>query len=135
MNANDERILELKKQIAEKKTSLAKAEKFEPITNCILTLDGANCNLRVLKKEGLIALIVKLNVYALSAKDLGMVESYNISGYNIMEWIEDIRNKLTFENRKEEETKLKNMEDALTELLSNEKKTELQIDEIAALLK
>jgi len=86
-------------------------------------------NIQVLTKEQLIALLVKLNTYAMSAKDLGL-ESYVISGFDVVDWLIDIKSKLDFVSRKEEENKLKVMESKLHQLLSNEKKVELEIDEI-----
>ena len=61
MSKNDDRILELKKQIEEKKTTLTKKNaKFSPETNCILILDGTTYNLNVLNNESLTFLKIKL---------------------------------------------------------------------------
>jgi len=130
---NDLKIMELKKQIEEKKIKLGKSQKFSPITNCSIEIDGERSNLQVLTKDKLILLMVKLNSYAISAKDLGV--EYIVSGYVVTDWITDIKSKLDFVSRKEEENKLKFMESKLHELLSNEKKVELEIDEIASFLK
>jgi len=125
---NDLKIMELKKQIEEKKIKLGKSQKFTPITNCSIEVDGVRHNIQVLTKEQLITLMVKLNSYAISAKDLGI--DYVVSGFNTLDWITDIKSKLDFVSRKEEENKLKIMESKLHQLLSNEKKVELEIDEI-----
>jgi len=125
---NDKKIMELKKQIEEKKIKLGKSQKFSPITNCSIEVDGVRSNIQVLTKEQLITLLVKLNSYAISAKELEI--DFVISGYHVMEWITDIKSKLDFVTRKEEENKLKVMESKLHQLLSNEKKVELEIDEI-----
>lgn len=125
---NDQKIMELKKQIEEKKIKLGKSQKFTPITNCSIELDGVRTNIQVLNKEQLTYLLVKLNSYALSAKSLEI--DFVISGYHVADWITDIKSKLDFMSRKEEENKLKMMESKLHQLLSNEKKVELEIDEI-----
>ena len=125
---NDLKIMELKKQIEDKKIKLGKSQKFAPITNCSIELDGIRVNIQVLNKEQLTYLLVKLNSYAKSAKELEI--DFVISGYHITEWITDIKSKLDFVSRKEEENKLKVMESKLHQLLSNEKKVELEIDEI-----
>lgn len=39
-NVNDKKIMELKKQIAEKKTKLEGINRFVPITNCSVEIDG-----------------------------------------------------------------------------------------------
>lgn len=127
---NDQKIMELKKQIEEKKKQIVKAQKFSPITNCSIEIDGQRYNIQVLTKEQLISLMVKLNSYAISADKLELLDDYFITGYNVLDWIKDIKAKLDYVCRKEEENKLKTMEFKLHQLLSNEKKVELEIDEI-----
>lgn len=133
---NDEKILELKSQIDIKKETLKKQiKKFSPMTNCIIDFEGVKNNLQVLNKEQLVILLVKLNSYLMSAKNLELTDIIMMSGYSINEWIVDIKNKLEVMAYKEEENKLKFMEDKLHKLLSDEKKTELEIDEIENMLK
>ena len=132
---NDDRILELKKQIDEKKKLLAeKRVRFSPETNCILDLDGNKYNLNVCGDDVLTMLMIKLNMYVMSADDLD-ISVPEISGYSVQLWISDIKNKLVVSGVKREENALKQMEEKLDKLLSDDKKTELEIDEIAALLK
>lgn len=131
---NDQRILELKKQIAAKKEKLGKSTRFSPVTNCSLEVDGERYNIQVLSREQLISLMVKLNSYLMSAKFLDVVEQYTISGFSPSDWIEDIQAKINILSRKDEERALKTMEDKLTKLLSEGKKVELEIDEIESLL-
>ena len=71
-------------------------------------------------------------MYLMSAKDLGT--SLEISGYNIAEWITDIRCKIEIFEYKKTEAELKTLESKLDKMLSDEKKTELELDEITALL-
>jgi len=135
MNKNDNRILELKKQIKEKKSKLKKIKRFNPITACNLTLDGSLYNIHVCNKDDLKLLLIKLNLYIMSAEDLSIsVNDIMISCFSIEDWISDINLKLENMSIKEEESKLKVMEEKLTKLLSEEKKTELQIEEIESLL-
>lgn len=68
----------------------------------------------------------------MSAKDLGI--NLVISGYNISEWITDIKCKIEIFEYKQKEADLKALEAKLDKMLSDEKKTELELDEIAALL-
>jgi len=133
MSTNDTRVMELKKQVAEKKKLAAKAVKFSPITNCSIELDGIRHNLNVLNREQLIGIVVKLNSYAVSACEL--LKEFNISGYNVMDWITDIKAKLNVIIQKEEENKLKALESKLHQLLSADKKVELEIDAIMEELK
>ena len=48
MSKNDDRILELKKQIEAKKKSISEKKiRFIPETNCVLNMDGMTINLNV----------------------------------------------------------------------------------------
>ena len=132
---NDDKILELQSQIAKKKEEHKnKNKKFSPATNCVIELDGVKYNLQVLGREQITILLIKLNLYQMSIKDLKLDEIIMISGFTLEDWITDIKNKIEAIKYKEEESKLKDMENKLNKLLSDEKKTELEIDEIAALL-
>ena len=130
MSKNDEKVLQLKQQIEEKKKALSKIKKFTATTNCSINFDGTQININTLQRDGLIQLYVKLNALQLSAIDLGILDEFNISGYNISEWIEDVKNKLEALTVKQEEAKLKQMEIRLTQLLSEDKKVELELEEI-----
>ena len=131
--SNDNRILELKKQIKEKREKLNGIGRFSPITNCVLELDNSKMNIQVLRKDQLVLLACKLQSYKRSAEELDL--ELNISGYNVNDWLSDIKSRIDILSVKDEEAKLKAMEEKLTTLLSNEKKVELEIDAIAELLK
>ena len=135
MSKNDDRILELRKQIEKKKDDIASRKvKFSPETNCVLDFDGERYNLNVVSDDTLTLLIIRLNMYNMSADNLKMQYPI-ISGYSTDLWIQDIKSKLAVSGMKKEENDLKKMEAKLTKLLSDDKKTELEIDEIAELLK
>lgn len=133
-NVNDQKILELKNQIKEKKDNLKKAKKFVPITNCSIEVDGQRYNIQALPKDQLMILAVKVNVYRLSVDDLGYSD-FTISGFKLDEWITDINNKLAVIVQREEESKLQALENKLSTLLSSDKQIELEIESIASLLK
>lgn len=127
---NDAKILELKGQIKEKKNELStKKTKFSPETNCVLTFNQQTYNLNVLTSEELLNLMISLNVLVLSARDLNVIMP-KLGGYFISEWITDIKNKLEVIQYKTEEDKLRKLEIQLDKLLSDDKRTELEIEEI-----
>jgi hypothetical protein len=132
---NDQRILELKKQIEVKKEKLKQSEKFSPITNLSIEFENTRFNLNVATKSILIDLAIKLNMMLISFKDLRLSEEYKISGYKLEDWIADIKAKLNILSRKDEERNLKVLEDKLSKMLSEDKKIELELNEIADLLK
>lgn len=132
---NDEQILALKKKIEEKEKLLKETERFQPITNCSIDLDGVRSNIQVLDKFTLTALLLKLNVYKLSAEDLELdLNDVYFSGFRILDWISDVKSKLANLNRKEEKEKLAKLKSRLTSLLSKEKSVELEISDIASML-
>ncbi|HBG3789828.1 TPA: hypothetical protein KRH32_000108 [Clostridioides difficile] len=55
-------------------------------------------------------------------------------GYDVQDWIDDIKSKLDILTINEERSKLEEMEIKLMELLSNEKKVELEINKIESML-
>jgi len=132
---NDEKIMELKSQIKEKKANLKKLKRFIPLTNCSLDIDGTRYNLQVLNEEQLISLLVRLNSYRMSAEDLNMLQEYQISGFKVEDWITDIKLKIEIIAQRKEENKLQELESKLHTLLSNDKKVELEIDSIIESLK
>ena len=135
MNKNDDRILELKKQVEDKKKELTnKKTRFVPVTNCILEMDGMTLNLNVLSENTLILLWIRLNAYRMSAADLGL-DKFEISGYDSEDWTTDVKARLEKKKKKREENNLKAMEAKLDKLLSEDKKTELELDSIAELLR
>lgn len=133
MSKNDERVLQLKKIIDEKKLELKSAKRFVPLTNCVLNLEGLSYNLNVLQLDDLKLLLVKLNMYLMSGNDLDI--GVNISGYSVAEWMSDVKYKIEILEHKKKESELKVLEAKLDKMLSDEKKTELELDEIATLLK
>lgn len=132
MSKNDERVLQLKKIIDEKKSELKEVKRFTPLTNCVLSLENQKYNLNVLQLDDLKWLLVKLNMYLMSAKDLNV--KLEISGYNIEDWLEDTKSKIEILEHKKKESELKELEKELDKLLSDEKRTELELDKIAELL-
>lgn len=129
---NDERVLQLKKLIEEKRSELS-TQRFVPMTNCVLDMEDMKYNLNVLQENELRFLMIKLNAYAMSAENLK--EEFVISGYDVNAWLADISGKLAVITDKKKRDELKTLEAKLDKLLSDEKKTELELDEIAALLK
>lgn len=129
---NDDKIMQLKAVIEKKKEELKKYKKFVPVTNCVLDLDGKKYNLNVLQENDLVLLLVKLDSYHVSSDRLHL--TLTLSGYDVLEWIEDIKNKLKDIEKRSKELELKKFEVKLTELLSENKKKELEIGEIEAKL-
>lgn len=135
--SNDEMILKLKEQIANRKAEFDKLPKnFVAETSCIyIDESGEKNNLRVMTTNQLIPLMVKLHMYEMSADNLGIaIHSFTVSGFTVDKWIHDIQGRLDEIKRRETEKDLKADEKLLDSLLSEDKKTELALKDIAARL-
>lgn len=130
MNANDKKIMVLKRQIEAKKAQLSGGTTFSPVTNCSLEIFGVRYNLHTLNTEQLLYMQMLLNTYFMSAKSLGTEKQVKVAGYILEDWLADISARLMIVNRKEEEAKLKAMEARLHNLLSTDTRVGLEIDEI-----
>lgn len=127
---NDKMILELKKQVDTKKKLLKNAERFSPKTNCNLTLHNERYNLNVLDKPALLLLLAQLQGFNNSIKEVFPDEVLEISGFPVDLWIEDVKSKFSTLNRKLENERLIALEQKLHNLLSIDKKIELEIESI-----
>lgn len=135
MAKNDSRIMELKSQIETKRKLLKDAPKFSPETNCSIELDGTRYNLHAADKSDLIFLLCKLHTLQQAAQFYAYSDELMISGYPAKIWINDIRSRLKSMDHNREMKKLAFLESKLNALLSDDKKTELEIDNIASMLK
>ena len=133
---NDERILTLKKQIEEKKNELGKQPRFSPVTTCLLNYNGSRINLHTLMRVGDInPILVWLNTYVMSAKDLDIsCEDIVFDGFCVTDWIDDLLSKKAVVEYAAKKDQLTALEKKLDKLLSDDKKTELEIDAIEGLI-
>lgn len=131
---NDNLIMQLKEKVELKRKELNEfsTKEYKNKTILVIDMDGQKTNINVLSEDGLKLLLVKLNMYRLSMKDLEM--SVQISGYDVNDWIDDINAKLSTFTYKKRKKELEETEKQLDLLLSDEKKTELEIERLAKIL-
>lgn len=135
MNKNDNKVLQLKEQIRIKKEKIVSLRKFTPITNMILDVDSKKHNINTMNLEKSMEMVILLNAKFISAKELGLEDVYTVNGYKLYDWICDLKSRIDYLNVRQEENNLEQMEAKLDRLLSEEKKTELELDKIENLLK
>lgn len=128
---NDKVILNLKKQIEEKKKSLGKAEKFSPITNCGLNVNGVKTNIHTMSKENLLSNIAFLKSAETGLKQVLPEEKLIIDGFEVNDWITDLKSKFNNLNISLEKERLKQLELKLHNLLSIDTKVELEVSDLA----
>lgn len=133
---NDERILELKKQIEEKKNELGKQPRFTPVTTCLFDREGCRVNIHTLTSvKDINAMLVFFNTYVMSAKDLDIdCAEVELDGFSVLDWMEDLKSKKAVVEYSTKKEQLTALEKKLDKLLSDDKKTELEIEAIADLI-
>ena len=138
MSKNDERILMLKKSIEEQESQLKEVSKYEYRTNKVLTLDTAIHNLNVISLNQIHSLLLELNGVRFNAMDLkvrfpevDILSDTLFSGYSIDDWISDLVHQLEVVESKAKVSKLKAAKKQLDNMLSEDKKTELLLDELS----
>lgn len=129
---NDNLIMQLKEKVELKRKELNEFSTPAYKTRLVIDMDGQKTNINVLDEDGLKLLLVKLNMYFMSMKDLNM--NVQISGYDVIDWIDDINAKLSTFTYKKRKKELEDTEKQLDLLLSEEKKTELEIERLAKIL-
>ncbi len=127
---NDELILELKTKIQNQKKLLTTNKKFQPITNCNLSLNNNRYNINVLTKDELLLLIAQLQSLKTALSEVIPNETLNISGFSIDDFISDLKSKFENLNVKLEENRLKELENKLHNLLTLDTKVSLEINEL-----
>ena len=71
----------------------------------------------------------------MAASDLDMdLDEFTISGFTIDKWMHDIDMQISVLTRAEKEKKLKETENTLNKLLSDDKRTELELEALAKML-
>lgn len=136
MSKNDDRILVLKKQIEDKKKELGKPPRFSPVTTCLFNYNGNRVNIHALTSvKEINAMLVYFNIYAMSAENLGIdCAEVCFEGFSVTDWMEDLNAKKIVVEYNEKKSQLNALEKKLDKLLSDDKKTELEIDAIADLI-
>ena len=136
-NKNDETILLLKKKVELQREELAKLPRsLQSETSTVFTPpDVDKKSIRVMNVEQLKLLKVQLHMYEMAASDLDIdLDEFTISGFTIDKWMHDIDTQISVLTRAEKEKKLKETENTLNKLLSDDKRTELELEALAKML-
>ena len=100
----------------------------------MITKPNIRYNIHTLDKSNLLLILAQLQSLKLSLHSVLVEETIIIGGYNVDEWITDIRNKFEEKNYKTEEERLKNLESKLHSLLSTDTKISIELDEIKKMI-
>lgn len=130
MAKNDKRILELKQKIADKKKQIGDVKRFTPLTNCRYL----NSNIRTLDESNLKEVLLSVQSQVLAEDSLPEVSDTTIGGFALADWKSDMLQLIKGKQQKVQLAELKQAEDKLTQLLSDDKQTELEIDDLESVL-
>lgn len=132
----DNYVLRLIEDIKTKEKELGKKPTFSPKTTCIFTFNNNKINIHTLDVGNVNFYLVYFNSFYLSAIDLSIDPATVIyEGFSINDWIYDLHqraNMLEWAQKSNQCTELKNK---LDKLLSEDKQKELQLNNIADLIK
>ena len=134
---NDEKIVQLKEVIAQKRKDLGDEPKFRPITTCQLKIDlSFNTNVHTLNSvQSVNNALMYLGLYELAAENAGLhPDDVEINGFTITEWKKDIAAKKASVEYNLKKQELANLETKLDGMLSDVRKNAITLDEISELL-
>ena len=126
--SNDNKIAEYRKQVEDKHNKLGPKPKKVFSTNGIIYLADGSVNLNLLSTpEKCIDLLLDLAVLEIANKQvntwLARKDPLMMKGYSIEQYVSDVKCMLSLTMWEQEKKKLTDMNNKLTDLLSNEGKT------------
>lgn len=129
--STDNLIVELKEKIEALKST--KDKKSDLKTNCILNMQESNCNLNVQGIDGLLTIHAYLSGIQSSIKSLKL-KGHLIEGHPVEDWLHDIHEMIKRKQSNDKKNQLNKLERALEQLMSDEKKAEIEVQNIAKTL-
>lgn len=141
MAKQDEKIKQLLNKIDSEKKKLGTKPKISWNTNCMFRFDENNYfNLNTVKDtkvlvEALAFLLEKQTMQGEAASRLGIeCPDFEWKGFSLKDWEEDFKLKTRTTEWNAQQKKLANLQKKLKELVSEEAKTEMALDEIEKML-
>lgn len=133
---NDNTILLLKEKARKKRAELGAEPKFAPVTTCVFTLYGEKVNIHTLDMSKTLFYLTQFKSMIEAAKDIPEASPQDIiiDGFDITEWYNDLLSKLSTLQYMKKLRDITALEQKLDKLLSEDKKVELELDDIAKLL-
>lgn len=127
---NDKVILNLKNEIDKKKKAITTGNRFIPITNCSITINGVKQNIHSMTINSLLFAIGYVKSLQNGLNEIIPNEKLVIDNFKAEEWIEDLKCKYYNLNQSLEKERLRKLEEKLHSLLSTDTKVDLEIQEI-----
>lgn len=129
--STDNNIIELLSTL-DKKAEEARGGRFHPKTTCILTLYGVTYNIHQLDDASLrlLAILLESLIHA-EPRVFPDDPEVIVSGFTLRDWQDDVVSKAEVNKYRADQEKIKRYKGKLKDMLSAEKKTELEFQTIA----
>lgn len=134
---NDDKVLKLMNEVKKRKLEIATSEKAAWTTNCSLNINGKTINLHVVNDVNVLvgalaALLRNRANHVEAAKLLGFDKPapFEHDGYSLEDWLADMKIRATKIQIAQKRKDLERYEAQLDKLLSNDKKVELELDQL-----
>ena len=137
---NDNLVVELLKKVEEKKAQIKKIKNPDFKTNLSLPIDGTNTrvNLNVANLELLFRILVDLETRVEMSESVS--KKYDVvfenawHGYTLEDWRDDVVLKIRQKQAQRQVDELKVVETKLNGLMSEDKRTNLELEKLSTLL-
>lgn len=126
MNKNDKKVMQLKDKLEKRKFELKNKPVFNPKTNCIFTMFGQKYNLHVMNG-------FELSMIFSWLKNLNN-ENMLLEGFEVKDWMTDIMNIMVKNDYINQENEIKKLEKRLDNLISDDAKTEIEIEKLSKII-
>ena len=137
---NDNLVVELLKKVEEKKAQIKKIKHPDFKTNLSLPIDGTNTrvNLNVANLELLFRILVDLETRVEMSESVS--KKYDVvfenawHGYTLEDWRDDVVMKIRQKQAQRQVDELKVVESKLNSLMSEDKRTNMELEKLSTLL-
>lgn len=140
MSKNDVAIKELLQKVEDQKSGLGKKEKVSWLTNGIFKKDGTNWfNINTVTDFSILAgalglLICQEECFQQACRRLGVTGEFKWDGYTLSDWEEDFKTRVRVVQWDNKNKILENTKKKLGTLVSEEVKTEMELEDIKKIL-
>ena len=141
MSKNDSKIKELLAKVEDQQTNLGVKPRADWRTNGIFKYDSGNFfNLNTVKNfqpllDGLSFLLEKQMLQKQAAEKLGVsVANFEWDGYSVQDWEEDFKRRVEIIKWQERKSQLEQTRKKMRALVSEEARTEMELEDIERLL-
>jgi len=137
---NDKRIREFLDKVEALKKEVDNKPRYTLETNGALVIDGVVVNLNTIQNvdkiiNALAALTMQKQTREAAAKELGIDEyEFKQDGYTYDQWVSDLKMRVGEVQRQAKKKHLEKLEKTLSQLVSEEERTAMELDKIADLL-